>query len=67
MARSTLSASIQLSTDMKQNIKEGLEGRPASWYSDVFDLAFHNLDKERASKLWQEQLKKTEKKKSEDD
>ena len=35
--------------NMPQNIKEGLEGRPASWYSDVFDLIFPNLDRERAN------------------
>jgi ATP-dependent Lon protease len=32
-----------------QNIKEGIEGRPASWYNDVFDLVFPNLDKEAAN------------------
>ena len=33
-----------------QNIKEGLEGRPASWYSDVFNLIFPNIDREKANK-----------------
>jgi Lon-like ATP-dependent protease len=33
-----------------QNIKEGIEGRPASWYSEVFDLIFPELDKEKANK-----------------
>jgi ATP-dependent Lon protease len=33
-----------------QNIKEGIEGRPASWYGEVFDLVFPNLDKEAANK-----------------
>ncbi|KAA8904511.1 hypothetical protein FN846DRAFT_907807 [Sphaerosporella brunnea] len=45
-----------------QNIKEGLEGRPASWYSEVFDLAFHNLDKKRVANLWKKQLEKPAKK-----
>lgn len=32
-----------------QNIKEGIEGRPASWYSDIFDLIFPNLDHDKAN------------------
>ncbi|KAK5651559.1 hypothetical protein OQA88_11924 [Cercophora sp. LCS_1] len=36
--------------ELPQNIKEGLEGRPASWYSDVFQLIFPNLDREKANK-----------------
>jgi len=35
---------------LSQNIKEGLEGRPARWYSDVFELIFPNLDREQANK-----------------
>jgi len=31
-----------------QNIKEGIEGRPASWYKDIFPLVFSNLDREKA-------------------
>lgn len=41
---------------MIQNIKEGLDGRPANWYTDVFELAFHNLDRERAQVLWTDKL-----------
>lgn len=41
-----------------QNIKEGIEGHPAKWYSDVFKLVFPNLDKEKANTLWKEQLAK---------
>lgn len=32
-----------------QNIKEGIEGRPANWYSDIFELIFPNLDQEKAN------------------
>lgn len=32
-----------------QNIKEGIEGRPASWYSEIFELIFPNLDHEKAN------------------
>lgn len=48
--------------ELPENIKEGLEGRPASWYSEVFDLAFHNLDKKRVANLWKKQLEKPAKK-----
>ncbi|KAL7269945.1 ATP-dependent Lon protease pim1 [Rhizina undulata] len=43
--------------ELPDNIKEGLEGKPVSWYSEVFDLVFHDLDKARAAELWKEQLK----------
>ncbi|KAK0629802.1 Lon protease-like protein, mitochondrial [Bombardia bombarda] len=36
--------------ELPENIKEGVEGRPARWYSDVFDLIFPNLDHEKANK-----------------
>ncbi|KAI0161654.1 ATP-dependent protease La [Hypoxylon sp. FL1284] len=36
--------------ELPENIKEGLEGRPASWYSEVFDLVFPNLDREQANR-----------------
>ena len=34
------------------------------WYSDVFDLVFPNLDKDKASKVWKDQLKKSKDKDS---
>jgi len=37
-------------TCSEQNIKEGLEGRPATWYSEVFDLIFPNVDQEAVNK-----------------
>jgi Lon-like ATP-dependent protease len=46
-----------------QNIKEGLDGRPAAWYSDVLDLVFPNIDEEKASKCAACEIKKTEKEK----
>ena len=46
--------------ELPENIKQGIEGYPASWYSDVFDLVFPNLDKSEANGLWAEQLKKPE-------
>lgn len=50
---------------VRQNIKEGIEGRPVSWYSEVFDLVFPDLDREAANKLWERELKgkKSDKKK----
>ncbi len=44
-----------------QNIKEGIEGRPAKWYSDVFDLVFPNMDQEKANSAWKSQLSKAKK------
>ena len=41
----------------EQNIKEGISGHPVEWYSQVFDLVFPDLDKEKAGKLWKEELK----------
>lgn len=40
-----------------QNIKDGIEGRPVSWYNEVFDLVFPGLDKDASSKLWEKELK----------
>ncbi|SPO05954.1 probable Lon proteinase, mitochondrial precursor [Cephalotrichum gorgonifer] len=36
--------------ELPENIKAGIEGRPVSWYDEVFDLVFPNLDKEAANK-----------------
>ncbi|KAF3942186.1 hypothetical protein ABW19_dt0209119 [Dactylella cylindrospora] len=44
--------------ELPENIKEGIEGRPVSWYSEVFDIIFPDIDPERANNLWKEQLKK---------
>lgn len=59
----------QVLTSFDQNIKEGIEGHAVSWYSDVFDLVFPELDSERANDIWKEQLAKPQKEsnKSEDD
>ncbi|ORY63112.1 Lon protease C-terminal proteolytic domain-containing protein [Pseudomassariella vexata] len=35
--------------ELPENIKEGLEGRPASWYKDIFDLVFPHVDRELAN------------------
>ena len=39
-----------------QNIKEGIEGKPVSWYSDVFKIVFPNVNSEYADKLWEKEL-----------
>ncbi|MBE7180214.1 MAG: endopeptidase La, partial [Terriglobus roseus] len=44
-----------------QNIKEGIEGKPVDWYSDVFETIFPDVDRARANGLWSEQLKKPSK------
>ncbi|KAG9201915.1 ATP-dependent Lon protease pim1 [Epicoccum nigrum] len=43
--------------ELPENIKEGISGHPVEWYSQVFDLIFPGLDKDKASKLWKEELK----------
>ena len=50
-----------------QNIKEGIEGKPAKWYSEVFDLVFPNVDKDQANNLWKDQLSKKKSEKSDED
>ncbi|PBP19639.1 LON serine protease [Diplocarpon rosae] len=42
--------------ELPENIKEGISGHSAKWYSDVFDLVFPDLDAKKANKLWEEQL-----------
>lgn len=42
-----------------QNIKEGIEGHPVSWYSEVFDLVFPDLDKKKANECLICEWKKT--------
>jgi Lon-like ATP-dependent protease len=50
----------------EQNIKEGLEGHPATWYSDIFELVFPNLDREKANVCLACEWKKNNKAKSEE-
>ncbi|GAW12149.1 hypothetical protein ANO14919_015070 [Xylariales sp. No.14919] len=35
--------------ELPENIKDGIQGRPASWYKDIFEHVFPNLDKEKAN------------------
>ncbi|KAI9798786.1 MAG: ATP-dependent Lon protease pim1 [Piccolia ochrophora] len=42
--------------ELPENIKEGIQGHSASWYSDVFDHVFKDLDRERALHIWESQL-----------
>ena len=44
-----------------QNIKEGISGHPASWYSDVFDLIFPNIKQDAANSIWDKELKEEKK------
>jgi ATP-dependent Lon protease len=50
---------IYVATNTRQNIKQGIEGHPVSWYSEVFDLIFPNIDREKASKCQACEWKKT--------
>ncbi|KAL8771062.1 MAG: hypothetical protein Q9209_003481 [Squamulea sp. 1 TL-2023] len=53
--------------ELPENIKEGIEGHAASWYSEIFDLVFPDLDHHAANTLWKKQLKEPKKKKEQDD
>ncbi|KAI3337722.1 lon protease [Ustulina deusta] len=35
--------------ELPENIKKGIEGRPASWYKEIFELVFPSLDKQKAN------------------
>lgn len=56
-----------MTDNMMQNIKEGIEGKPVEWYSDVFNLVFPNTDATRANSLWKKQLAKPPKEEVEKD
>ncbi|MCJ1378266.1 ATP-dependent Lon protease pim1 [Xylographa soralifera] len=43
-------------TELPENIKEGIAGHAASWYSDVFEIVFPNLDAEEVNALWKTEL-----------
>jgi hypothetical protein len=47
----------KLSLTSKQNIKEGIEGRPVQWYKEVFEIVFPELDRDVANKMWEKELK----------
>ncbi|UKZ60159.1 uncharacterized protein TrAtP1_001443 [Trichoderma atroviride] len=58
--------------ELPQTIKEGIEGHAVSWYSEVFDLVFPNLDRQKANTCkiceWKaEQKKKDDSESKEDD
>ncbi|KAL2108813.1 hypothetical protein VUR80DRAFT_3353 [Thermomyces stellatus] len=47
--------------ELPENIKQGIEGRPVTWYDEIFDLVFPNLDREAANRCrvceWAQQHK----------
>ncbi|KAL8824668.1 MAG: hypothetical protein Q9191_004897 [Dirinaria sp. TL-2023a] len=47
--------------ELPENIKEGIEGHAVSWYSDVFDLVFPDIDHDQANSVWKAQLAKSDK------
>ncbi|CAK4030763.1 LON domain serine protease [Lecanosticta acicola] len=44
--------------ELPENIKEGIEGKPVDWYSDVFKLVFADVDEADANNLWKKELAK---------
>lgn len=49
---------LKLTRTCTQNIKEGIEGKPVDWYSDVFDLVFPDVQAAEANRLWKKELAK---------
>ncbi|KAL8992211.1 MAG: hypothetical protein Q9169_007277 [Polycauliona sp. 2 TL-2023] len=43
--------------ELPDNIKAGIQGHAASWYSEIFDLVFPDLDTDLANNVWKKQLK----------
>ncbi|KAL5003459.1 Lon protease-like protein, mitochondrial [Aspergillus recurvatus] len=52
--------------ELPENIKSGIQGHAVSWYSEVFDILFADLDKDAANRVWQKQLSEEPKKMSSD-
>lgn len=52
---------------MLQNIKEGIQGKPVDWYSDVADLVFPDVDAAAANSRWKKELAKPPKEEREDE
>ncbi|KAK4499372.1 hypothetical protein PRZ48_009885 [Zasmidium cellare] len=51
--------------ELPENIKEGIEGKPVDWYSDVFKLVFSDVEEAQANGLWKKELAKPPKEESE--
>ncbi|KAL3486382.1 Lon protease-like protein, mitochondrial [Aspergillus germanicus] len=49
--------------ELPENIKAGIDGHAVSWYSEVFDILFADLDKDAAKRVWQKELSEDPKKK----
>lgn len=48
--------------DLPDYLKEGITPVPAEWYSEVFKVAFGDVDTSDGNNVWKEQFSKTEKK-----
>ncbi|PIA93055.1 Lon protease, mitochondrial [Cercospora beticola] len=53
--------------ELPENIKEGIEGKPVDWYSDVYKLVFPDVNVDAANQLWKKQLAKPPKEEREKD
>lgn len=52
---------------MSQNIKEGVEGKPVEWYSQVFEHVFKDVDRQTANSMWKKQLARPPKEENRDE
>ncbi|KAL7950125.1 ATP-dependent protease La [Trichoderma barbatum] len=57
--------------ELPQTIKEGIEGHPVSWYSEVFNIVFPEIDREKANTCkiceWKAQQKKKDEAENKED
>ncbi|KAM0715079.1 hypothetical protein Q7P37_009544 [Cladosporium fusiforme] len=53
--------------ELPENIKEGIEGKPVDWYSDVFNLVFPDIDAAQANTRWKKELAKPPKEERDDE
>ncbi|KAK3046571.1 ATP-dependent Lon protease pim1 [Extremus antarcticus] len=54
-------------SELPENIKQGIEGKPVDWYKDVFDLVFPDVEEAEVNRLWRKELAKPPKEEREKD
>ncbi|KAF2836074.1 lon protease like, mitochondrial, partial [Patellaria atrata CBS 101060] len=42
--------------ELPENIKANIQGHPVSWYSEVFDLVFPSLDRDKVNGMWKKDI-----------
>ncbi|KAF2762905.1 ATP-dependent protease La [Pseudovirgaria hyperparasitica] len=42
--------------ELPENIRDGIEGKPVSWYDEVFEVVFPDVDSSAVGQLWKKEL-----------